>query len=220
MARGHIGRVHLIAVAGFMICRWGIFLISSLLGSWALAQAQAIHIRALYDDRSFIPQVLIPFQVQGDLITSGAKIRKLDVVDAKQNKISESCKGIVDPYYPSIFLIKCTEPSNFHIKLELELAGKGYALSYRDLKVIQPGEGLVVVDPNPTLDLTNWNAGRALYNTLCNECHLPGPRSTKKGATVSRIQLGIKSIKEMQRSDLKALTEKQLKQIEVYLGKP
>lgn len=189
-------------------------LLALLCGSTSWGQV----VRSLYQDSSFVPSNLLPFQVKGDWIADGGKISKVLVVT---NSESADCRAMIDPFHSNVFLLKCMGETIVSLNIQVSLGNMLYAFDYGPLEIKNPAEGLVVVDPG-TPDDPDWTAGKALFSR-CIECHTANQLKGKKAAEIATntLTVGSPGYSQMNpRTDIRSITAAQRLQIEKYLANP
>lgn len=178
------------------------------------AFSQSPSIRSLFASDSYLPHVLLPFQVSHSLISAGGKISSVKVESATGGA---DCRAMVDPYRTDIFLLKCKSPSTVSVRVYLSNGDTVYHFAYTGVAITTPS-GLEIVDPDPTPQDPTWVAGRALYNSYCLTCHSP---TSKQGRSASQIRSAILGVGAMSsRSELTSLTTDQLNKIATYMANP
>lgn len=193
-------------------------LVSSLLFLGSVSWAQSASIRALYQDSSFVPSTLLPFQVEGSVVEDGAKISRVVITS---NSEGVDCRTMVDPYHADVFLLKCKGETKVRLRVTLAQGAAFYDYNYGPLEIKNPADGLVVVDPGEP-ENPDWLVGKVLFSR-CIECHTPASLKGKKSqqifaATFSSTNPGY--LKMNPREDIRSLSDSQRKQIETYLANP
>lgn len=150
-----------------------------LLGSSAAGAAPLV-VEALFDTKSRMPGVLIPFRVSGDLITGGARILEV-LVEAKTAGVT--CGGMVDLYFPDIIQVKCSDTTDIIIAVRV-VNGAEFNEGLFGPYVLKYPAGGKPVKPTPVED-PNILAGKQLFNAFCVSCH--NPPTLKRGRTAAQI---------------------------------
>jgi hypothetical protein len=183
------------------------------LGS-STAGAAPLVVEALFDAKSRMPGVLMPFQVTGDVMSGGTIVD----VQIEHPDSSVQCHGMVDPHIASIVLVKCSAPQQIVISLRVVQAGQFFEQRFGAYDIKYPAGGSPV-NPNPVVD-PDILAGKQLFNSWCVKCH--NPPTQKRGRTAAQIIGSISTVPSMvnvksEADGASVLTADEAKKLEAYL---
>lgn len=171
--------------------------------------AQAPQVISLYDQKSRLPEALIPFKLAG----SGS-ILSVAMVSPEPG----ICHVMRDPFLANIFLLKCRVETNATVLIKATNGGSQiFEISYGPIEIKKPFANVVVIAPD--VPITNPDAlrGQDLFGSYCLDCHKP---YQKPDRTTNQIKSAIQSIGQMRNNPiykLETLTADDLKKIEAYL---
>lgn len=169
-------------------------------------------VRPLFEDASYLPGALIPFQMKGTAFNQGAKIISVSPIASA----AADCRTMNDPFHQDVFHLKCAGATGPGLILRIRYESQSvlYTVDYGPLEVKALGGGAVAVPPETNID-PNFIVGRNLYNAYCLSCHTP---MSKRGRSAEQIQSSINTNSSMRSiSGLKNLKAVDLQNIELYL---
>lgn len=175
------------------------------------AFAQAPCVRQMYDADSLIPNVLLPFEVNG-----GGSVTAVSVTS--QPKVD--CRAMLDPFLSNHFLIKCATPTQAQIAVTVIKTSQPYIINYGPLIIAYPS-GLGVSTTPPPTD-PDWQAGKQLFSVYCISCHTANS-SSASGASAATIDFALKNVTAMKNdASLSAhtLTTSEKEKLAIYLQSP
>ena len=190
---------------------WIFLLIPTLFA--AAASAQTARVRSLYESRSFLPGVLIPFQVQAPNRALRTDITSITTTAPR----SADCRTLQDPFHSGVFHLKCqgVTATPFQIRVRFLAGNQAYQISYDNIQIANPGGGVVVVEPEPPAIDPAIISGKNLYASYCLSCHT---KNDNRNVTASRIRNAINGVSRMRTTQgLTSLTDAQLRDMEAYL---
>lgn len=94
------------------------------------AQSENLQVESFYPISAFVANRLIPFTVSGG---EGVKVTRVELQDA------DSCKSLIDPFYPHIFHIFCASPGLIDVAVTVEIEGDpfDYILTFNNMSVAE-----------------------------------------------------------------------------------
>jgi mono/diheme cytochrome c family protein len=172
----------------------------------ALAQ---VSVSGLYDLRSRVPGILIPFKV----IAESNSVSVLNAI--AQPEDGADCRTMLDPFRKDIFLLKCTAETKLLLRVQVSNGNKYYAINYGPVIIANLAEDLTPIDSDQPQENSQILAGRQLYNTYCINCH--NPPSVKAKRTFNQIKSSLTAVPTMT-SLSRLLSEDDITKLTAYLG--
>lgn len=178
-----------------------------ILGSPAAGAAPLV-VEALFNSKSRMPGVLIPFRVKGDVMLTG---NLLEIQAISNNGVD--CRAMIDPHIKDIFHLKCTDATKVDLKIRATAGGQFHEATIAAIEIKYPVSGVVIISP-PAAD-PDILLGKQLFGTFCVACHVNPSGKAKR--TAVQINAAITDRNEMK--PLKTqVTADQVNKIAKYLG--
>lgn len=202
MEGGLLHDVRFWLLAGAIVKRIATLLATLLLS--VFAQAQTPSIVSLNDADTLVTHVALPFHIAGVTVKERT---------ASVQSTSGSCKVMLDPFYVTNFLVKCTKADQFSVQVWVRSSVGEHRINYGPVTVALITDQTVVT-PEP--QDPRFAQGQQLFNALCTSCHTKdGTQLPLQGKTAADITQAISTVSAMRSI---SLTTAEKDAIAFYLG--
>jgi|GEM_PF-4127963 len=183
--------------------------------------ALAENVIPIFDSQAFRIGLTLPFRIQSVRDNPLASINKVGIVSSDG---SMNCVALPDPKIRENLLLKCDEPTEISLKIEIAEPGKNLTINYGPIQIkeLKPGfrEPKPIEPSAPNLD-PEINQGRLLFfagtgEQSCTSCHrTPTSKGNLMGSSQSQILDAF--VEKDQMRSLTRLSPEQARKVSKYL---
>lgn len=173
----------------------------------------APRVRALFHESSFMTGLLIPFQAVDTVDTQSTP---MDIETLELTSGADICAVMKDPFYPSIFHLKCVRSGLVDVLVRVRYQDAQYNIRYTGLNIRSVGSELPS-GSGSQIDMAQYTRGSQVWVTTCSasQCH-SNEQSRFRNLTVNALNTAIQSRPQM--NSLSQLTTQQRTDVVYYLN--